>query len=97
MFLIQLTYRQPLEVVDQYLAAHRAFLQEGYQNDYFIVSGPKHPRTGGVIISQLTDREQLEQILAQDPFQLNQVAQYVIIEFEPVKYHKDFVAFVSKA
>lgn len=95
MFLIQLTYTQPLEVIDAHLAAHRAFLEEGYQQDYFVVSGPKQPRTGGVIISQLTDRAQLEQILARDPFHLNQVAQYDIIEFEPVKYHKNFAAFVT--
>lgn len=94
MFLIQITYTKPIEVIDQHLVAHRAFLEEGYQKDYFVVSGPRNPRTGGIIISQLKHRAQLESILAQDPFVLNEVASYDIIEFEPVKYHRDFAAFV---
>lgn len=90
MFLIIVNYKQPLTVVDEHLAAHRAFLEEGYQRDYFIVSGPRNPRTGGIILSQLTDRQQLEQALAQDPFYIHGVADYEIIEFNPVKKHKNF-------
>ena len=95
MFLILLTYKQPIEVVDEYLVAHRAFLEQCYQNDCFIVSGPRSPRTGGVLISQLSDRQQLEALLKQDPFSIYEIAEYEIIEFMPVKYHKDFAAFIA--
>lgn len=94
MFLIQVTYKTSLDILDKYLAAHRAFLEAGYQKDFFIVSGPRHPRTGGIILSQLTDREQLESILAQDPFKLHDLADYELIEFDPVKCHTNFVSFV---
>lgn len=95
MFLIIVKYKKPLEIVDHYLAAHRAFLAEGYLKNYFIVSGPQNPRTGGIILSQLTDREQLQKILQQDPFYQEQVADYEFIEFDPVKYHPDFSSFVN--
>lgn len=95
MFLIMITYIKPIEEIDRHLAEHRAFLEKGYQNNIFVVSGPRNPRTGGVIISQLTDRHQLEAILAGDPFLINEVAQYEVIEFMPVKYHKDFANFVE--
>lgn len=95
MFVIMVQYKKPLEIVDEYLAAHRAFLETGYQNNCFIASGPKNPRTGGVILSQLKSREQLEGILAQDPFVLNGIADYEIIEFAPVKYHVDFARFLG--
>lgn len=95
MFLIMINYKQPLEVVDQYLVAHRSFLEEGYNNDYFIVSGPRNPRVGGIIISQLTDRDQLEKIIEQDPFLINNIADYEIIEFTPVKFHKGFTSFLA--
>ena len=95
MFIVTLTYKKPLEVIDTYLAEHRAFLEEGYQNNYFVASGPKTPRTGGIIISQLDDREALNALIKQDPFYLHDVADYDIVEFTPVKYHKHFSAFVE--
>jgi uncharacterized protein YciI len=95
MFLITITYKQPLDVVDQYLQEHRAFLEEGYKQDYFIVSGPKNPRVGGVILSQLKDYDQLMTIIKQDPFYLHQVAEYEVVEFTPVKYHRHFEPFIA--
>lgn len=80
--------------MDQYLAAHRSFLEEGYQKNFFVASGPKNPRTGGIIISQLSERKQLEEILQKDPFYLYNIAEYEIIEFTPVKYHPDFACFI---
>jgi uncharacterized protein YciI len=59
------------------------------------VSGRKNPRTGGVIISQLKDRNQLENILKNDPFYIHEIAEYEIIEFIPGKYHPDFSAFIA--
>ena len=90
-----MTYKKPLEIVDKYLALHRAFLDEGYKNNFFVASGPRNPRTGGVIISQLTSREQLENILKHDPFKTNDVADYEFIEFSPAKYHANFISFIA--
>lgn len=95
MFVIEVTYKQPMEKVDTYLAEHRAFLETGYQQDYFIASGPQNPRTGGIILSQLQDRKQLEGILHRDPFHIHNIAEYRIIEFNPVKFHKDFSKFIN--
>jgi uncharacterized protein YciI len=94
MFIITLTYTKPIEVIDALLASHRDYLQMGYQKNYLVASGPKHPRTGGILISQLTDRGALEAFLKGDPFALNDAAQYDIVEFTPVKFHPDFQPFV---
>lgn len=95
MFVIKLTYKKPLQIVDQHLIEHRNYLEEGYKNDFFVVSGPQNPRTGGIIISQLENRVQLEEILQQDPFIRENIAEYELIEFSPVKYHAKFVSFIS--
>ena len=95
MFVILLTYKKPLSEIDKYLEAHRAFLEIGYKKNYFIASGPKTPRTGGVIISQLQDRKSLDDILSNDPFHIHQLVEYEIIEFTPVKYHHDFIKFMT--
>lgn len=94
MFVILLNYIQNLETVNLQLAGHRLFLDECYQKGFFIASGPKKPRSGGVLISQLNDKAKLEKILASDPFYKNNIATYEIIEFEPTKYHKDFINFI---
>lgn len=94
MFLIMITYKKPIEVVDQFLAQHREFLESHYQNNCFVVSGPRNPRTGGVILSQLKDREQLMNLLKQDPFYIHDIASYELIEFDPVKYHPNFSSFL---
>ena len=94
MFVVLIYFTQPLTVVEPHVAAHRNFLGEGYQKNYFVASGPRIPRTGGVIISQLKDRAELEKILLDDPYYLEGVAEYEIIEFDPVKYHENFVAFI---
>lgn len=95
MFVILITYKKPLKIVDKHLADHADFLQKNYEKNYFIVSGRKNPRTGGVIISQLKDRNQLENILKSDPFYIHEIADYEIIEFIPGKYHPDFSAFIA--
>lgn len=95
MFIIELTYIKSLDEIDKHLAEHRLFLDKGYTKNYFVVSGPKHPRRGGIIISQLKDRVQLENIIKKDPFYIHGVADYKIIEFNPTKYHSDFSLFVD--
>lgn len=97
MFIIEITYKKSLESIDQYLAEHRAFLDHGYKNNYFITSGPKNPRTGGIIFSQLLDRDQLENILRSDPFNIHDVADYKITEFHPTKFHSNFASFIDVA
>jgi uncharacterized protein YciI len=96
MFVIQVKYIKPIETVDKFLVEHRAYLDEGYRNNYFIASGPKNPRTGGIILSQLTDRAILEAVLQNDPFLIHGVAEFDVIEFSPVKYHPNFSSFISE-
>ena len=95
MFIVLLTYKKSLELVEEYLAGHIIFLDECYQKNYFVVSGRKNPRTGGVIISQLKDRSQIDDVIKQDPFYINQLADYEVIEFIPTKHHPGFSGFIT--
>lgn len=94
MFIVLLKYKKPIEVVDQFLVPHREFLSEQYRNNHLVASGPRNPRTGGVLISQLKNREELMRLIEQDPFYVNDIAEYEVIEFSPVKYHPEFAQFI---
>ena len=85
MFIVSLTYVVGLETVERFLPAHVTYLEAHYAAGDFIASGRKVPRTGGIIFSKLASRAALEAVLAEDPFAVNQVACYDIIEFEPSK------------
>ena len=83
MFIIALTYIKPLEEVDALLEEHVAYLKEQYALGNFLASGRKVPRTGGVILARGTSREEIETIIAFDPFHVHEVAEYEITEFSP--------------
>ena len=83
MFIVSLSYIKPIDEVEQHLEAHVDFLKQHYEKKSFIASGRKVPRTGGIILSNLESKQELEQIIAQDPFSLHNVAEFEIIEFVP--------------
>lgn len=86
MFIAILTYKKPLSEVDKYLQAHRDYLVEHYAAGDFIASGPQNPRIGGVIMIKAADREAVSTIISQDPFNINGIADYQIVEFTPTMF-----------
>ncbi len=85
MFIVSLTYKKPLEEVDKFITEHIAFLNEQYEFGLFLLSGPKEPRTGGVILAAVESRSKLDQILALDPFHRENLASYEVTKFVPTK------------
>ena len=71
-----------VEDVDKFLDAHRAFLRTLIAQKILVCSGPKIPRTGGFILLNATSREDAVNIMAMDPYVLNGLARYDVIEFE---------------
>lgn len=86
MFIAILTYKKPLSEVDRFLAAHRKYLAGHYAAGEFIASGPQTPRIGGVIMMRADSRETVEAIIAEDPFHINGIADYQIVEFTPTMF-----------
>ena len=86
MFIAILTYKKPLSEVDKFLAAHREYLTKHYAAGDFIASGPQTPRVGGVIMIKSDNRALVDSIIAQDPFNINGIADYQIVEFTPTMF-----------
>jgi uncharacterized protein YciI len=77
----------PLEELDAHMADHVKFLRKYYKEDIFVASGRKVPRTGGIILSLAKSRDELEKILAEDPFFKLKLAKFTITEFLTSQYH----------
>ena len=95
MFLVLLTYKKSIEDIEKALAGHVAFLDNCYQNKKIIFSGRQNPRTGGVILVNANDKEEVVNLMQQDPFKQNGLADYQIIEFTPTKCADGFKQFLS--
>lgn len=83
MFIVSLNYIASLDKVDSFLAEHVEYLNSCYSKGYFIASGRKEPRTGGIIIASCDSLSELKSVLAEDPFNKNLIAEYEIMDFRP--------------
>jgi uncharacterized protein YciI len=81
MFVIELTYKADLARIDAQMTAHVAFLKKYYDAGHFLVSGRQIPRTGGIILAVGRDRQQIEDVIREDPFVADGLADFRIIEF----------------
>jgi len=89
MYIVSLTYKASLEAIDKELNNHIDYLKKQYAAGNFLASGRKIPRNGGVILAKAQSREELDEILKQDPFNQNNVADYEVIEFVPSMTSKE--------
>ncbi|GIM48133.1 hypothetical protein DNHGIG_36820 [Collibacillus ludicampi] len=96
MFLLLVKYVKPLEEVEAVLEAHKKWLDTYYQQSKFIVSGRRNPRVGGVLLAHGVTESEVKQMISEDPFVKNQLAEYEIIEFTPTKYDQRFACFVNE-
>ena len=66
---VALKYRFPLERMLQTVDRHRAYLRELHGKGKLVASGPFEPRTGGGLLLKADSEEELQALLAGDPFQ----------------------------
>lgn len=90
LFIVVLTYKASLEKIDLFKSEHIDFLETYYAKNCFLLSGPQVPRNGGLILAQCDSKGSLQEILKQDPFAINNLATYEIIEFSPTKFSQLF-------
>lgn len=90
MFIVSLTYTRDISEIEKYLPAHLDYLERYYAAGKFIASGRKNPRTGGVILVLAQNRDELDSIIAEDPFKINDLANFEVTEFIPNKTAEQF-------
>ncbi len=97
LFVVILKYIIPLETIDNYRQDHLYFLDHHYKSGIFIASGAQVPRIGGIIIAKCLSKQNLEEILHEDPFYINGFAEYQIYEFSPTKYCDSFKTILEES
>ena len=92
MYIIELTYTVPTEKIDANMAAHIKYLDKYYHSGHFLASGRKEPRDGGIIFAIAESIQEINEIVAEDPFNTLGLADYRIIQFKATKKVKAFDA-----
>lgn len=80
MFIANLTYVAPIEVIDGLLEQHVAWLRAGHAAGHFLGWGRKVPRVGGMILAKGESRAAVEALVASDPFVMHGAATVEVIE-----------------
>lgn len=83
LFVIDLTYQQPLSEIDDCIPSHVTYLEKGYADGIFIASGRKYPRTGGIILATADSLATIQKRAMSDPFIVRGLASVSITEFHP--------------
>ncbi|GHN01683.1 hypothetical protein WSM22_31720 [Cytophagales bacterium WSM2-2] len=89
MFIIDLHYIESLEKIDAHMTEHVKFLNKYYKLNVFVTSGRKVPRTGGIILALTSSKEEVDRIMAEDPFCIHHLAEYKVTEFRTSQSHPD--------
>ena len=87
MYIIDLNYIVPLEELDAHMTDHVKYLHKYYKTNMFVASGRKVPRTGGIILALASSREEVDQIISEDPFYTHKLAEFKVTEFQTSQMH----------
>lgn len=94
MFIVFLKFSENKAQLKNYLDGHKSWIQEGYKDDVFLVSGsmrlePQLETTpnGGCVLAHNCTLDELKQRLAMDPFVKHKVVDVEITEVMPSNAH----------
>ena len=81
MYVLIVDYIKSDNEVAPYVETHRSWVKLQLNNNIFYAAGPKNNGLGGVILARAINRAELNTIIASDPYVLEDVAEYRVIEF----------------
>jgi uncharacterized protein YciI len=85
-FLINTTRVASMEQVEEMTPKHRAYLKTQYDAGIMLFSGPRVPRTGGVLFARGEDISVIENMIAADPFKTTDTMSYEVVEMAPTQW-----------
>jgi uncharacterized protein YciI len=84
MFLLLGRYLKPADEVEAHLDAHRTWVRDHVEAGVFIAAGREIPLQGGLIVATGVTRDEVDAIIAKDPYFIQKVAEYDVREYDVV-------------
>ncbi len=85
MFLVLLKFSANRGQAKTFMDGHVEWIQRGFNEGIFLLSGRVEPSLGGAVLAQGVSREQLQSRVNEDPFVRQDVVSAEIVEITPSK------------
>lgn len=90
LYLVTLNYLRPIAEVNAHLDTHRDWLIQHTRAGHILVAGPLEDRTGGFVLARCASRDDLDRMLALDPFVTHQLVELHIQGFDAALRSESF-------
>jgi uncharacterized protein YciI len=90
MYLIFLRFSHNKNQAATFMQGHNEWIQQGFKSGHFFVVGTIEPKQGGCIWANASSKHEIEEIVAKDPFVVENVVQPEILEVSPSKVDPRF-------
>ena len=81
-YTIKVTYKVSVERIMETVPAHREHLAKYYAEGLILFSGMQLSKEGGMIVMRSPNREKVDGMIKDDPFNLEGLAEYEVVAFE---------------
>lgn len=85
MFVVLLEFSANKAQASDYMAGHKDWLQQGFDDGIFLLSGSLQPNRGGSVLACNISREALQERVNADPFVAQNIVNATILEITPGK------------
>jgi uncharacterized protein YciI len=83
MFMVMLRFAADRTAAGQHMAGHQEWIDSGFQDGVFLLTGSIQPGLGGAVLAHNTSLEELQHRVDADPFVAEGVVTAEIIEIAP--------------
>jgi len=84
-FIVLLRFAAGRDQAGRLMQAHKAWLQQGFDEGVFLLAGSLQPQSGGVVLAQGLPLPEIKARVDADPFVAENVVSAEIIEIAPNK------------
>jgi uncharacterized protein YciI len=97
MFIVLLRFAGDKAKAGQFINAHNAWIQQGFDDEVFLLVGSLQPGLGGVILANDTSQSALRRRIDRDPFVIENVVTVEILEIAPSRVAAPLHALLARA
>jgi uncharacterized protein YciI len=83
MFIVLLRFSDNKKRASQFMEGHKEWIQRGFDDGVFLVTGSIQPSSGGAVIAHNTSLAALQERVNADPFVSENVVTAELIEIDP--------------
>jgi len=85
MFAIFLKFAENRPKAPEFMDAHKAWIQQGFDDGVFLMVGSLQPNMGGAVLAHGVSRDEIETRVNADPFVVEGIVSAEILEISPAR------------